>query len=411
MTSSVPKVSITIGSTASGRIIFRQGSEKLAVMISASEAKLKNYQTEVFKGLKLFLGIVGKGGAIYLPEALRALRNLHQTGSTLITYLFGIQSGDVMKFMQQAVPLWRRSLNQEYQPPLVEVRSFFNNFIPFEFLPIFDYSRPPLVDTLDELCMLSSRFLGFSTNIYRIYHNTAPINPFIDNTQGLRIRFFKNRNLKNMKEEEDFLSGHPNIVLEKNWPQKISSDEEFKRELAEQLWYCKGISGSADAPMDHIHHFSCHCNARPASPTESFITLTYAAGFWNSNRSVEVTNAELAGEFIYMQHHRIKDLAYPLVFMNACGSANRNDEAITSFPDLFLKNNGRGFIGTETPIPETFGNDFSVLFYKYFVAKKYTVGECLQKSRWELLKKLNNPLGILYTYYGNPDLTTIVPFH
>ena len=76
---------------------------------------------------------------------------------------------------------------------------------------------------------------------------------------------------------------------------------------------------------------------------------------------------------------------------------------VGSFPEVFLDVGNRSVIGTETRIPDAFAAAFSEKFYLTLI-RGDPVGVSLFTARWSLLKHLRNPLGILYTLFGIPDL-------
>jgi hypothetical protein len=92
-----------------------------------------------------------------------------------------------------------------------------------------------------------------------------------------------------------------------------------------------------------------------------------------------------------------------LVFMNACGSSTINPLSAASFVSVFLGNGSAGFIGAETRIPDAFATEYAKVFYNRVVGGA-SIGEALRDAKWELLARYMNPLGVLYTLHGNPDL-------
>jgi hypothetical protein len=77
--------------------------------------------------------------------------------------------------------------------------------------------------------------------------------------------------------------------------------------------------------------------------------------------------------------------------------------AATSFPRFFLQDNrNRGFIGTETNVPDAFAANFSRYFYSGLL-NGLNLGEAIYEAKWAMLKNCN-PLGILYTNYADPEL-------
>ena len=112
----------------------------------------------------------------------------------------------------------------------------------------------------------------------------------------------------------------------------------------------------------------------------------------------------LAGYFWVVKDKKIIADENPLIFLNTCGSARICPFGVISFPEFFLKHNHSiGFLGTEINIPDTFASNFTKIFY-YFFLQGYSLGEALYKTKWFFIEKYNNPLGILYTIYGNPNI-------
>ena len=52
------------------------------------------------------------------------------------------------------------------------------------------------------------------------------------------------------------------------------------------------------------------------------------------------------------------------MFLNACGSAAVDVFSASSFVKLFIENGNRGFLGTETRVPDTFAAKLSRRFYQ-----------------------------------------------
>ncbi len=94
----------------------------------------------------------------------------------------------------------------------------------------------------------------------------------------------------------------------------------------------------------------------------------------------------------------------PFVFVNACGSSRVNPNQVCSLPKLFLQQlRSRGYIGTETTMADEVAAEFSYQFYDRLL-HGHKLGESLHDTRWHLVRKYRNPLGILYTRYANPEL-------
>jgi hypothetical protein len=91
--------------------------------------------------------------------------------------------------------------------------------------------------------------------------------------------------------------------------------------------------------------------------------------------------------------------------MNACNSSTLREE--DSPLKLFLElPNNRGFIGAETELPDSFAAPFAIAVYERLLLRLQPLSVALLGARWDLLQRCQNPLGILYTAYADPDLRT-----
>jgi hypothetical protein len=108
-----------------------------------------------------------------------------------------------------------------------------------------------------------------------------------------------------------------------------------------------------------------------------------------------IDSADLANSAPWLHH--------PLVFLNGCGTAGFNPEAISPFIEKFVRDRrAAGVIGTEIPVWEQLASEFARCFLENFL-KGISAGKALLRARRELLAK-NNPLGLVYTLYGPAHL-------
>jgi hypothetical protein len=100
----------------------------------------------------------------------------------------------------------------------------------------------------------------------------------------------------------------------------------------------------------------------------------------------------------------------PLVFLNACqtGTGNFLSTGDRNFPGTFLDMGARGVIATEAPVWITFADDFARALARD-LAGQSPVSTSLLNERASFLKTNNNPLGLMYEYYGGVD--TAVALH
>lgn len=92
----------------------------------------------------------------------------------------------------------------------------------------------------------------------------------------------------------------------------------------------------------------------------------------------------------------------PLVFINACESAQLSPLVYDGFVPYFMAKGARGVIGTEVEVPALFAVEFAKRFFDRFL-KGDPLGQIFLDLRKEFLQKENNPLGLLYALYVDGD--------
>jgi Carboxypeptidase regulatory-like domain len=122
-----------------------------------------------------------------------------------------------------------------------------------------------------------------------------------------------------------------------------------------------------------------------------------------NNNYITPSNIESLMNDLDETHPTLFD-ASPLIFLNACetGAAGMAPLYGPSFPDTLLRMGARGVIATESPVwayfAYHFGNDLIDE-----LSMGVTAPEALFETRIKYLT-LKNPLGLLYSYYGAPDV-------
>jgi hypothetical protein len=97
----------------------------------------------------------------------------------------------------------------------------------------------------------------------------------------------------------------------------------------------------------------------------------------------------------------------PLVFINACESAELSPLFYNGFMPYFVGKGARGMIGTECSMPALFAAEWAQKFFELFLKGK-SIGESFLQLRREYFFNHNNPLGLLYAVYCDAD-TCIEP--
>jgi len=92
----------------------------------------------------------------------------------------------------------------------------------------------------------------------------------------------------------------------------------------------------------------------------------------------------------------------PLVFLNACESAELSPAFYDGFVPYFMAKGARGVIGTECKTPAIFATHFALKFFPRFLAGE-PIGDLFLSLRREFAEQHGNPLGLLYAVYCDGD--------
>ena len=97
----------------------------------------------------------------------------------------------------------------------------------------------------------------------------------------------------------------------------------------------------------------------------------------------------------------------PLVFINACESAELSPLFYNGFVPYFMAKGARGVIGTECKTPVLFAIEWANAFFDKFFDGA-AVGETVLELRQDFLRRHGNPLGLIYAIHCDAD-TRIAP--
>jgi hypothetical protein len=387
----------------------RSDGLSLTVPTRLSVQRLPDYRRDLQQGLDRFWKTVGWGSTISsLRPALQALHYLHDLGRRLSQELFVPKwRFRVADFIHDACPSWRLAGTQDYIPPLFEVRSRIESLLPFEFMPLFDATPPPLGEDYDTLSQTAARFPSFSAIVHRTIvtgdDEDFTKDTVIHNKDGLRVQLFQHCGVPCADKERGLFEATRGVKCEGIWPETDLPQRDFEVRLAQQIWDGRPI-GSVDRPV-HFQHFHCHCDTSAQPSVGHWLKLASPAATIGLRRYSErkVTIAALDSAFGGFTERSAESDPYPVIFLNACASGSISPSDVASFAETFLANGNRAVIGTETSIPAFFAPAFSREFYTEFLAGR-SVGDAMYRARWKLLKGHKNPLGILYGLFGNPDI-------
>ena len=97
----------------------------------------------------------------------------------------------------------------------------------------------------------------------------------------------------------------------------------------------------------------------------------------------------------------------PLVFINACESAELSPAFYDGFVPYFMAKGARGVVGTQCKTPALFAAEWAKRFFERFLDGD-ALGEAFLDLRREFLDAHGNPLGLLYAVHCDGD-TRIEP--
>lgn len=105
-----------------------------------------------------------------------------------------------------------------------------------------------------------------------------------------------------------------------------------------------------------------------------------------------------------------QDLRYlslaPLVILNACETGPALKLAHRKLENSMFFLGAKGVIVTEVSVWQSLGNEVGTMLIDR-LARGEAAGDALTEVRLQLLAEKNNPLGLLYAYYGDPAATLV----
>lgn len=333
------------------------------------------------------------------------VRRLYALAYDLADDLFRGATREVAHIFQNAlkVPQSLR-LDQVENLPLIEVNARVNEFVPIEFLMLLeDYPQPPeKITKFEELENALRPFVGFANAVVKRNIDTRPRHE-ADELHAdplLPVKLFAHPRLWKAGKSLVRLKKNNRIELDDTRPKPESIPPGgFPCHVAEHLWVHDGrrFDGTTLGRPFQVQHFACHFETGGDDP------MTKNSLILDEGDDRRVSLSSLKGCRQRQDYERYMQLARPLVFLNACGSAVVDPANVTSLLEFLMDYGSCGFIGTEALVPEEVAEAFAGVFYEAFLAGR-PLGLAIQTAKRRLLEEHQNPLGILYTVYANPDM-------
>jgi hypothetical protein len=216
------------------------------------------------------------------------------------------------------------------------------------------------------------------------------------------------RIVQNAKDERDLVAKalHQQIELYDNSGAFLDSLDEHRDSVELILAYTHATSGTID--------FSPRTGGPIFKQDGNGPRIMFSPTAWAKPRDIYELSTTRHPQ---RPDHKPFFIAQPLVFLNACETATlgfnpqgtKDTTGTTAgFPETMLRLGARGVIGTESrvwaPFALSFGNDLLLRFFSGMEAPKALLEVRLAYDS----PPYNNPLGLLYSYYGNPDVKIAV---
>jgi hypothetical protein len=142
----------------------------------------------------------------------------------------------------------------------------------------------------------------------------------------------------------------------------------------------------------HLLYFYCH--AESVLPSEAGGVDASRVILSDGPATLEDLNIYAGADGAPLKHA-------PLVFLNACQSAELSPYLYDGLVPYLIAKGARGVLGTEVDTPALFAAEFAQAFLRRFVAGNQPLGELLLDLRREYLTQKNNVMGLVYALYSS----------
>jgi hypothetical protein len=300
------------------------------------------------------------------------------------------------QFLKSECPAWQHPTARS---PVIRAIGHFDDYVPWEMLPLFDLRLPDVVDDQLQLAEACRAFPGFCAQVENRGAQHDEHDAILRVQKKLPVRLFYDARLRGALRELGYFRGHGNFFhVEGPYPDNV--DDPDAPTFAEQVGDpCVSLSGGRRDQPDQILHIACHGIPPNGAGARPGYQLADA-----QHNPVDVDLEDLFDELAKSWSTRRTDRGVkPLVFLNACSGTTADGTGLLSLIKPFYDNENRCVIGAAAQIPDHEAEYMSRWFYNYLL-RGNTVGEALRLAKWRLLEDKGSPLGLLYTAHIFADL-------
>lgn len=359
--------------------IYPQGKKSNIIPVPVSKEKLNEFNKELNDKLYQFQAKFNDKIDFELSELIPWVKLLKQESTKNFQTLIGKKYPKIKNIF--------RSVLASNEIPVIHLDEDIIAFpIEFMYLDYGEFGEKKYENHIDQVF----RFIAFSFYIKRYEDRWVESKKHNTDSESLSIKYFCHDEFKCERSFFSLLSKEI-IDLKGPWPSDVNvySKYEFEQEFTKHIQENTKNFKSEDSSLDIIQHFTCHGEIDQKSQLDSKLTF-------GNNISVSL-NALGGKEFVNVE-------ATPIIVFHACQSGEKT--LGFSFPDIFMNTehfSARAYVGPQVEISGTFVQEFSKIFYKRLL-EGFTIGEALLKAKRFFIEAFNNPLGLLYIFYGDPEI-------
>jgi hypothetical protein len=373
-------VNVMLIAKEAGYQVIVQGGGVARAFLNISQAEIAGWLKYARSKLKDIVHLQDKSGNyLYQSDNTSIPADVHQAalktmagvGLYLLEELFYGNSGPDARAMGDLL----KKLSREHQLNVQVAAERF--FFPWSFL--YDGDDPDNPDP--------KLFWGFKHIIEYLpeFSVSTPINfnPAIEVGDTVDIAFVCNNSIDTqfsrpiVQGQREFLNGLPNVSV-KEYP---TTQDLFT------------LLKGPDSPP--LIYFYCHAVSKFPDEGGGADDSTVALTDGKADVRTMKMRARTSGPTL---------TAAPLIFLNACESAELSPYLYDGLMPYFIARGARGMIGTEVETPALFAAEFAKEFLKRFIAGGITLGELLRDMRIEYLEQKNNIMGLVYALYSSGEV-------
>ena len=331
------------------------------------------------------------------PPEDKAKEALERISSLALRVSYGLFQGAPLGLVQEAARIHAPgALIPKVPPRVVEITTPRDFDYPFELIP---WHR--VNDDVTDPVVHARALLGMSAIVRRRLLNVSEWNngsAKISNVPDLPVTVFQHKDFAGAGSEAEYLERVGGIV--KVYGPLPKAPGFAKLALVQHLLDSRtDLDNSGHTSPASILHLACHCCTTSTNSDDHEIDVGGADGIAKLGELKMFASKPQAWN---------APLPRPLVFLNACASAVPQPASRVSFHDFFLAQHTLGIVGTLCDISDDVAGHFAAVFYESLL-KGRSIGAAMYDARWHLMEVHGNPLGLLYTFYGNPDLKVAHP--